>query len=494
MLEVIVFICGAVVMILEMVGSRILAPYRGSSIIVWSSLIGIILGSLSLGYWWGGKLADRNPTYRALSLIVFLAAIFTAAIAFSKTATLDYLQHYAGSIHLASSLATIILFAPPSTLLGMVTPYAVRLKIRSLQEAGQTVGRLYAISSIGSILGTFLAGFLLIAFLGTTNILFVLALVLAIASFTASLRDRLMKSAGIVLLLALWSGAHGYESYLTSVGFHDIDTEYNRIFIYPSVEAHTGRPLLIMTTHPKAVQSAMYPDDPIALAVDYTHFYQLLAHFKPDFKRVLMIGGGGYSFPKFALSHYPEIHMDVVEIDPEVTALAGRFFALRDDSRLSIFHEDARSFLNAQGKKYDVILGDAFTSHYSIPFHLNTVEAVQRMHDALADDGVALVNILASIDGKDGRFLRAEYATFKTVFSQVYLLPVADSHDSRMWQNVMLVALKAKSEPRWSNDDPIIGELLTHLWRDPPANGLPALTDDYAPVDYYLAWDNGPGF
>jgi len=221
----------------------------------------------------------------------------------------------------------------------------------------------------------------------------------------------------------------------------------NRIFIYPSIEAQTGRSLLIMATHPKAVQSAMYPDDPIALAVDYTQYYQLFAHFKPDFKRVLMIGGGGYSFPKFALSRYPGIHIDVMEIDPEVTALAGKFFALRDDSRLSIFHEDARSFLNAQGKKYDVILGDAFSSHYSIPFHLSTVEAVQRMHDALVDDGVALVNILAAIDGKDGRFLRAEYATFKTVFSQVYLFPVADPRDSQKWQNVMLVALKATSEP-----------------------------------------------
>ena len=243
-----------------------------------------------------------------------------------------------------------------------------------------------------------------------------------------------------------------------------------------------------MTTHPKAAQSAMYLSDPIALAVDCTQFYQLAVHFKPDMKKLLMLGGGGYYFPKFALSHYPEVHMDVVEIDPEVTALAGRFFALRDDSRLSIFHEDAQSFLNAQGKKYDVILGDAFTSHYSIPFHLSTVEAVQRMHDALADDGVALVNILASIDGKDGRFLRAEYATFKTVFSQAYLLPVADPHDSRMWQNVMLVALKAKSEPSFRSDDPTLAQLLTHLWTGPIAEDLPPLMDDYAPVDYYISF------
>ncbi len=196
MLAVIVFICGAAVMVLEIVGSRILAPYLGSSIIVWSSLIGIVLGSLSLGSWWGGKLADRNPSYRALAFIIFLAAVFTAAIAFSKASTLDTLQHYAGSIHLASSLATLILFAPPSVLLGMVPPYAVRLKIRDLQEAGRTVGGLYAISSVGSIFGTFLTGFVLIASFGSTNILFILALVLALTSLLASWRDRLMKIAG----------------------------------------------------------------------------------------------------------------------------------------------------------------------------------------------------------------------------------------------------------------------------------------------------------
>jgi spermidine synthase len=177
--------------------------------------------------------------------------------------------------------------------------------------------------------------------------------------------------------------------------------------------------------------------------------------------------------------------MDVVEIDPEVTALARRFFALRDDPGLSIFHQDARTFLNAPGKQYDVIFGDTFGSHYSIPFHLSTIEAVQRMHDALVDDGVALVNILAALDGEAGRFLRAEYATFKAVFPRVYLFPVADPHDGQRWQNIMLVALKAKSEPCLRSDDPTLEQLLSHLWTKPMSDDLPPLTDDFAPVDYY---------
>jgi len=488
MLEVIVFICGAVLMILEMVGSRILAPYLGSSIVVWSSLIGIILGCLSLGYWWGGRLADRNPTYRALSKIIFLAAIFTATINFSKSFTLDYLEHYAGSIHVGSTLATIILFAPPSTFLGMVSPYAVRLKIRDLQEAGRTVGILYAISSMGSIFGTFFAGFFLIAFFGTTNILFILAIVLVVTSLMASLKERLTKILFVVLVLAVWGGVASYDKNLAGAGFYDIDTQYNRIFIYPSVNESTQRPTRVMATHPKASQSIMYLDNPVDLAADYTQFYRLGAHFKPDLKKILMLGGGGYSFPKFVLAHYSEAQIDVVEIDPEVTALARRFFALSDDPRLTITHQDARSFLNESDKTYDVILGDTFTSHYSIPFHLSTIEAIQRIYQALADDGVALINILASIDGKTGRFFRAEYATFKAVFPQVVLFPVVDPHDSQRWQNIMLVALKSKSEPYFRNDNPELDQLLTHLWSGPISEDLPPLTDDCAPVDHYTSF------
>jgi len=288
-------------------------------------------------------------------------------------------------------------------------------------------------------------------------------------------------------LIALWSGAYGYETYLAGLGFYDIDTRYSRIFIYPSVKEQTGRPTRVMTTHPKAVQSAMYLDDPIELASDYTQFYRLAAHFKPDMKKVLMLGGGGYSFPKFALVHFPEVRMDVVEIDPEMTALARRFFSLRDDPRLAIFHQDARSFLNSLGNKYDVILMDTFTSHYSIPFHLSTIETVQRIYDALVDDGVALVNILGAIEGKAGRFLRAEYATFEAVFPRIYLFPVADSHDGQRWQNVMLIAMKARAEPCFRDSDPDFVRMLAHRWTQPITKDLPLLTDDYAPVDYYTS-------
>ena len=486
MLEVIVFICGAVVMILEMVGSRILAPYLGTSIVVWTSLIGVILGCLSLGYWWGGRIADRRPDYRILSRLILVSGFFVAAVALSKSFILGALQEYEGSIHVAATAATLLLFAPPSVLLGMVSPYAVRLKISDVKNSGRTVGRLYAISTVGSIFGTFFAGFFLIAFVGSTNILLVLSLLLAGTSLLASSANRKVKVAAVTLFSLLFVAAKSYDAHLTSMGYHDIDTQYNRVLVYESVEEGTGRMTQVMVTGPKAQQSAMYLDDPVDLALPYTKFYNLASHFKPDMKRVLMLGGGGYSFPKYMLKHYPDVHIDVVEIDPQVTMLARKFFHLRDDQRLSIVHQDARTFLNRTEQTYDVILGDTFNSDYAVPFHVSTVETVSRIYDRLADDGVVVVNILAAIEGDKGRFLRAEYATFKAVFPQVYVYPVSYPTSGMSWQNVMLVALKSSRPAPLTSSDPELDELLSHRWLKPVAADVPPLTDDYAPVDRYI--------
>ena len=169
-------------MVIELTGSRVLAPYLGTSLVVWTSLIGIILASLSIGYWWGGRLADRRPEARLLGGIILTSAFATAFVVLIKTFVLGLLQSQIDGLHTAAMSATLLLFAPPSILIGMVSPFAVRLKIEDTQTSGQTAGKLYAISTIGSISGTFLAGFVLIPGLGSTNILLLMAAVLALAS------------------------------------------------------------------------------------------------------------------------------------------------------------------------------------------------------------------------------------------------------------------------------------------------------------------------
>lgn len=486
-LEIIVFICGAVVMILQLVGSRVLAPYVGTSIVVWTSLIGIILGSLSLGYWWGGRLSDKTPNYRTFSLIIFGAAILIGAVTFVKTPVLEFLRQIIWSIHLNAMAATAILFAPPSVMLGMISPYAVRLKIRDLSTTGTTVGTLYAVSTSGSIAGTFLAGFVLIAMLGSTNILYLLALILVGTSILAYTRGLLaVKIVAMLILLVGMIAANAQASLQRQAGFVDIDTQYNRIWIYTSIDEETERHTRVLVTNPEETQSAMYLDGDDDLVLRYTRFYRLVHHFMPEARRALMIGGAGYSYPKEFLKRFRHATMEVVEIDPKMTELARRYFNLEDDARLVIHHEDGRTFLNRGMGPYDVIFGDAFTSFYSIPYQLTTLEAVRRMHGLLQEEGVVLINIISAIEGDKGKFLRAQYATFRQVFPDVLLFPVNDRHDGMSMQNIMLVALKSGRRYPATNPDAEISDYLSYRWQKEVPGDMPLLKDEFAPVDNYI--------
>ncbi|HMK44718.1 MAG TPA: fused MFS/spermidine synthase [Dissulfurispiraceae bacterium] len=474
-------------MILELVGSRILAPYLGTSIVVWTSLIGIILGSLSVGYWYGGKLADRNPNNRTFSGIILISSVLVGIIPLIKGPVLESLQAAVSSFSLNAILATVVLFALPSIALGMVSPYAVRLRMQDLTTSGSTVGRLYAVSTVGSIAGTFLAGFYLIAYFGSSKILFVLSATLLFTSVLAYGRGFFAARAALLAVLAISAAMVGaHERQEQRLGIYAFDTLYSHVQIYPSVDESNGRRTIAMVTNPKETQSAMYVDSPSDLVLRYTRFYRLVHHFRPDTSSALMIGGAGYSYPKNFLASFPHARMDVVEIDPDFTSLARRYFALPDDRRLRIYHEDGRTYLNRATEKYDVIFGDAFSSFYSVPYQLTTLETVRRIYGALNDRGVVLMNIISSIEGETGEFLRAELATFRAVFPQVYLFAVRTPADGADIQNIMLVALKSKAPPSFRSDDAEMKRYLTHRWgADVPAD-MPILTDEHAPVDAYM--------
>jgi predicted membrane-bound spermidine synthase len=490
MLEIAVFLCGAVIMVIELTGSRVMAPYLGTSLVVWTSLIGIILASLSLGYWWGGRLADRRPEARLLGSIILLASFATAAIALIKSFVLAFLQSKVTGLHMAAVWSTLLLFAPPSVLLGMVAPFAVRLKLADTQTSGRTAGNLYAISTIGSIAGTFLAGFALIAYMGSTNILLLMAAVLSLASWLAARSGARTKAAAGALFLIMLSTAWGHDAQLRAEGFVDTDTAYNRVIVFKGAENSTGRLMRVMATGPHANQSAMYLDAPSALALPYTRYFRLVEHFVPEMRHLLVLGGGGFSFPKYALANYANVSVDVVELDSGIIALARDYFELRDHPRQCIIAEDARTFLNRNRKHYDAILCDTFNSHYAIPFHLTTLEAAQRMKEALSPNGVVLVNLLSSPVGECSRFLHALFGTYTAVFPKVLAFAVRDLHDRSCWQNIILAAFASSEETRQASADPEISAMLAKRFNVPAAAKFPVLTDDYAPVDRYImsAW------
>ncbi|HPI67044.1 MAG TPA: fused MFS/spermidine synthase [bacterium] len=486
-LEIAVFVCGAVVMIFELVGSRVLGPYFGTSIFVWTGLIGIILGSLSIGYYWGGKIADKKTEIKILSLIILLSAVTIGLINFFKDFLLTFLQLSIENIKISTVIASIILFSPPSVLLGMVSPYAAKIKLNNLNTSGSVIGNLYALSTAGSIVGTFFSGFYLIPHFGTSKLLIILALVLIVTSVALTIKN-ISKIKLLVLMLIIMNLLifNFFNKKIQNNNFVDIDTAYNRVWIYNRNDPKTNKSIRIMGINNEN-HSAMFLDSD-ELVNQYTKYFHLAKHFNPGFKKTLMLGGAGYSYPKEFLIKYPEATMDVVEIDSKITELAKKYFNLRDDPRLTIYHEDGRMFLNRTSKKYDVIWGDAFASRHSLPYNLTTKEAVKKKYNLLNEGGVVVLNIISALAGEKSDFLKAEYKTYKAVFPQVYLFPVNKPSDDDVVQNIILIALKTNSPQDFNDPDQELNNYLQHRWmREVNLEKIPILSDDFAPTDYYIS-------
>jgi spermidine synthase len=356
--------------------------------------------------------------------------------------------------------------------------------VKSLEATGKAVGSLYAISTLGSIAGTFLAGFFLIPHFGSTKILYILAGTLAATSILLAPRRRALMN-GVTLAVLALLGWRTAES-----GSIKVETLYNSVWIGDYPDPRSGRMVRVMSLNSQSSSKMFLDSDD--LVEEYAKYYNLAAHFAPGFHSALMIGGAAYSYPREYLRRFPGATLDVVEIDPQVTELAREYFRLEDDPRLGIYHQDARIFLNETAKKYDVFFGDVFQSVFSIPFHLTTRETAQRVDRLLSDNGVVILNTISSIEGRGGMFLRALFATYREVFPQVYLFPVDDPADGGRVQNVMLVALKTRMPPPFHSDDPQLERYLGHRWtREVPAD-VPPLTDDHAPVEYYLGQASRP--
>ncbi len=486
-LEITVFVCGALVMIFEITGSRILAPHIGTSTYTWTSLIGVILASLSIGYWLGGKLADRKPNIAILAFAIFVSGGLVSVTILFKDSVLIVLGASFLSLEIKAVIAAVLLFGPASVFLGVVTPYAVKLKTKSLEETGKTVGNLYAISTIGSIVGTFAAGFLIIPFVGSNRTLYIIAgslflLAVVLAPFSVS-----RANIGFLVLFVVGITATEIQTvYLRrSIGFYDFDTEYSRVHIFETKHKTDQRAIRAMKIDPVYFQSSMYLDSD-ELTSEYAKYYHLIKYFRPGFTRTLMIGGAGYSFPKDYLKAYPEAEIEVVEIDPRMTSLAHRFFRLKENPRLKVIHEDGRVFLNRSEKeKYDAVLMDAFSTLFTVPFQLTTVEAVRHIDRVLKNEGVVIFNLGAVLEGEGSGFLRAELETYRAVFPNVYLFKVDPAAKDSAVQNIIIVADKSLRKNSFRSSDPRFSSLIANRYIKAVSGDAPVLTDDLAPVERY---------
>lgn len=487
-----VFVAGAAVMVLEIMGSRLLAPVFGDSVFVWGSLIGIVMTSLSIGYFIGGKIADRQPSFRTFSIIILAAGIFTILVPISSPLVLELVFYSGLGDQFSPLLATTLLLTVPTILLGMISPYAIRLTVKDIATIGGISGNLYSISTGGSIIGTFVTVFLLIPSFGVRSIIFSMGLLLIVVSligltniekiFVIIIAASLMMPATSFILgtLSIYSGDIVYQT----------DTPYNTLNVVDN--QNNGIRTLWLNSMP---HSSMYLNGSNTSVFRYTDYFHIAFIFNPDIENVLFIGGGGFSGPKKFLEDYPNLTVDVVEIDPQVVDIAKTYFNVNDDPRLNIYIEDGRKYLNRINIKYDLIILDAYSKTYA-PFHLLTLEFFESIEKHLNPNGVLASNLISSLIGDTSDLIRAEYKTVNTVLPNVYLFYTRTSSLSQV-QNIILIASMnstnySKSDlvemsnntPKWN--EKLAEYALTYFDEDIKIDGVPVLTDDYAPAQSLL--------
>ena len=495
-LEFVLFIVNAIYMILELIASRILSPYFGSSNIVWTSIIGIILLSTSIGNYIGGIVADKTKNdnkvlKKNISIVLITTGILIFIIPISQQSFLLTLTKIISNIKIGAIMSTLSLFFLPSMFIGILSPIIIKLKMNDIENVGKTSGNIYAIATLGSIVGTFIGGFVLIPNFGSNEILFVLSIIqflLLLFIFDEMEKTEKVKIVCAIILalvvnigcfllffkINIENGTKVKDGHLrTKV---DYDTQYGKIEIYNLIK--DGEKIRLLKID-KGNESATYVDidKKYELVFEYTKYYDNMFKKKKKINNVLMIGGAGYSYPKYFISHYKDKNIDVVEIDGKVTQIAKEYFYLdklieefnlENSNRFNIITQDGRVYLNSNEKKYDAILNDSFSGDTPAKT-LTTFEAGQKIYNSLNQNGMYLTNVISSLDGNNSKFLKAEVKTLKKIFKNVYVIPCRNKENMDLVQNNMVIA----------TDDSVIFEGNTSINYE---DGI-ILTDNFNPID-----------
>jgi spermidine synthase len=517
------FVSGAVLLGLELAASRVLAPAFGNSLYVWGALIGVVLSGLAIGYWIGGILADRLPSPRLLVGVVCVGGLLVLAVPVVDERVLDLVERWDPGPRADPLVAAILLFGPASVVLATVTPIAVRIAARNLDAVGRTAGRLFSISTAGSIAGTFATAFWLVPALGVDQLIGIGAAALLLAALPLALADRawLLAGAGVALAavavavsISLGDGGGGTVAaadlrnyspiYRTRAdllknapepvlsGFSLLerrDTRYHHLLVVQSDGVRYLR-------FDNSFQSAMRVARPYDAYFSYTNALALALGYRPSARDVLFIGLGAGSAPKRVHRDFPRVRMRVVEIDPAVVDVAHKWFAFPRSIPVAV--RDGRQYLEHDHARHDVIVIDAYYAD-AIPFHLTTREFLETVRARLKPGGVVVANVIGAIRGDGSKLLRSFVRTYREVFPTVTLHPVFSAGDDAFTTaNVILVAstgaapdvdaLRARwrelrrEHPTAPNLDHVIAKRVDEV----PLNDVPTLTDDYAPTDALL--------
>jgi spermidine synthase len=470
-----VFIAGATTMSTEMCASRLLAPFFGASILIWANIIGLILIYLSVGYFVGGRLADRHPTMRFLCWLMLAAAGCVAVLPFVAepflSAAVDAFAGASVGAFLGSFFAVMLLFSAPITLLGMASPFAVRLGVTTIEEAGAVAGRMYALSTSGSILGTFLPVAVLIPAIGTRRTMLGTACLLALAASPVLGRRYLLVPAVIGAVALVPPG-------LVKPGSHVI-FEGESAYQFVQVQSFPGGGRVLHLNEGWADHSIYRPHR--VLTDGYWDQFLLapLLH-GPGLHSLSMIGYAGGTVGRAYGAYWPSVDVLGIELDPLVTEVGRRYFGLASNPRVRVATADGRVYLEQHHTRYDAVFLDAFRQPY-IPFYLTTQEFWGLAHDRLAPGGMVMANV--GRIPNDTRLPDAIAGTMATRFASVFVWQVTGFNDivAGFTSPTTAAELRARLAGAPAGLRPAAG-LADSLRQVTPSND--PLTDDRAPVEW----------
>ncbi|MBU2574689.1 MAG: fused MFS/spermidine synthase [Elusimicrobia bacterium] len=483
------FFTGAGIMVLELLGTRIIGPYYGVDLYIWTSLIAVTLISLAIGYWFGGRLADKKPEIDLLYLLIFFAGIFIILIPSISPPVLKFSRIF--GIQGGSLFSSCVLFVIPLVFLGMATPFSVKLLTRELKVLGATAGKLYAISTLGSVFGTILCGFVLIPNLGIRKIVYLtaIALILLWAGWKI-LSGKYGKSLLALPFFLVIAAASGSDKAVEPVRYK-AQSLFGEIKV---ADIKEKRWLLIDGTSHTVIDKKS--GDSLFEFSYYFEIMPLMAQKIPS-KRLLLLGLGGGAVAK-AFSEYG-IKVDAVDIDGKVVEASKKYFNAGEYLEY-IYIRDAREYLTAldagfspgaERKKYDFIVLDAFSAA-GHPLQLFTLESFKEIKKALKEDGIFGVNSVGFYEGKNSRVWRSVYKTLKEAFPYVRVFPVRNGTEAGP---TILIAsgrdiftpVDAKSARNKTAEKFIRKMLENEVPRPGPAQDAIVLTDDYNPLEL---WDS----
>lgn len=494
-LFIIVFLTGGAILIIEILAARLLSPFFGNTIYTYSSIISVVLGALSVGYYVGGRWADKRPFERDFYAIIFLSGVF---VFFIEIIIIFFLQTYSSQLSFVYGplIASCILFFIPSALMGMLSPYAI--KLQSLKQPEMGVGRIsggiFFFSTLGSICGSLATGFYLIPNFGVDSILIVNGFLLILIGFCGLYLYSKKKILPLALLVFIFFQIIITLAFLPFRGYKNalyrIDGMYEQQVVFDG--KLDGRPVRFLRSE-LSNSSAMYLDSD-ELVYEYTKYFDIYKKINPHVKEILVLGAGAYSLPKAYLKDAPSAHIDVVEIEPVLYDIAKKFFQLKDDARLANYTDDARRFLIRSDKKYDVIFADMYFSLYSIPSHTLTQEFFSLAKNHLSENGVFIINVIGELREVRPSLALSVMATLRSVFDNTYFFAVEDPK-SVSGQNLILMSIAGDTKIDFNsietgdNESKTIIHLNDHLIDSSTLrlSDHVVFTDRYVPSEKYVS-------